>query len=202
MSRTKTALAAPEYAILGLLRREPAHGYRIAQRFAPGQDLGLLCPMDQSNVYALLKGLQEQGLIAGHKETGGGRPPRTIFSVSKAGEKSLDAWIDGPVEPLHRLRLDFLLKLFLVGPKGTAAANHLVGRQLASCEAYALQLETELQSCGFDSLERLVAESKRASLLGLIDWLRAERGHLQTVSPAKEPAGKDRMLAGKTLSTA
>src|SRR6185437_77642 len=105
MSRTKAALSAAEFAILGLLQQAPAHGYRVAQRCTPGHDLGLLCPMDQSNVYAVLHDLEPQGLIAGRQESAGARPPRTVFRLSPDGEAALNVWLDAPVERLRRLRV-------------------------------------------------------------------------------------------------
>ena len=176
MSRSKAELTAAEYAILGLLRREPAHGYRIAQRFAPGQDLGTVCPMDQSTVYALLHGLDQQCLIAGQREMAGQRPPRTVFQVTEAGVVMLDIWLSEPVGPLHRMRKDLLLKLFLMGGRGADRAERLVCLQVGVCEQYARDLDAEVASLGQGTLERLVAESKRAALAGVIGWLRAEHG--------------------------
>lgn len=178
MSRTKAELSAAEYAILGLLRREPAHGYRVAQRFAPGQDLGAVCPMDQSNVYALLHGLDEQGLIAGRRETAGQRPPRTVFQVTDAGEAALDAWLGEPAAPLHRMRKDLLLKLFLIGNRGANETDRLLSLQIEVFAHYAEELDAEVAALEPESLERLVAESKRASLAGVIDWLRSARGRV------------------------
>ena len=178
MSRTKTELTAAEYAILGLLRQEPAHGYRIAQRFAPGQDLGAVCPMDQSNVYALLHGLDEQGLVLGRRESAGQRPPRTVFQVTEAGEAALDTWLSEPAGPLHRMRKDLLLKLFLIGDRGADEAEQLLNLQIEVFVHYADELDAEVAALEPESLERLVAESKRASLTGVIEWLRSECGKL------------------------
>ena len=182
MSRTKTELSAAEYAILGLLRQAPAHGYRVAQRFAPGQDLGAVCPMDQSNVYALLHGLDEQGLIAGQRESAGQRPPRTVFHVTPTGEAVLDVWLGEPAGPLHRMRKDLLLKLFLIGNRGADEANRLLAQQIEVFAHYADELDAEVASLEPESLERLLAESKRASLVGVMDWLRSERGRMRVGS--------------------
>ena len=89
MSKVKSSLPLAEYAILGLLRERPMHGYEIARRFAADLDLGLVLPLDMSTVYALLKDLQEQGLIEGRRETVGSRPPRTVFQLTREAEARL-----------------------------------------------------------------------------------------------------------------
>jgi DNA-binding PadR family transcriptional regulator len=175
VGRTKTELSAPEYAILGLLHLEPAHGYRIAQRFAPGQDLSAACPMDQSTVYALLHGLEQQGLIDGQQESAGQRPPRTVFHLTPAGQVALDAWLGEPAAPLHRMRKDLLLKLFFIGSQSAGEAERLLNMQIGVCEQYAQALDTEVELLDPRSLERLMAESKRAALGGVIAWLRSDR---------------------------
>ena len=40
MTKLKSSLSVGEYAILGLLRERPMHGYEIARRFAADLDLG------------------------------------------------------------------------------------------------------------------------------------------------------------------
>jgi DNA-binding PadR family transcriptional regulator len=117
MPRTKRPVTAAEYAILGVLREAPTHGYRMAQRFAPGQDLGLLYPLEQSATYALLHELEARGHIRGKQELTEGAPPRTMFAITQSGEDYLLAWLVTPVEPLRRLRLDFLLKLHFLSAR-------------------------------------------------------------------------------------
>lgn len=184
MSRTKDAPWAADYAVLGLLRDALAHGYVIAQRFVPGQDLGLFCPMDQSSVYTLLHDLQRQGLIAGKQEAAGARPPRTVFHLTPKGEEVLTAWLNEPCEPLRRLRLDFLLKLFFLRGRDHAAASALLRRQLEVCEQYAQHLQEESAALPADGFERMIVESKRAALAGVVDFVRRERATLADLAGA------------------
>ena len=67
-------LTPTAYAILGLLRERPMHGYEIAQHFKPEEELGQVVPADMSTIYTFLKDLQEHGLIYGERVTVGARP--------------------------------------------------------------------------------------------------------------------------------
>jgi PadR family transcriptional regulator AphA len=201
MPRTKGPPTAAEYALLGLLQEGPAHGYRLAQRFAPGRDLGLLYPLEQGMVYALLHELEARGLITGCVEAVGPRPPRTLFAITEAGAAQLRRWLAEPVEPLHRLRLDFLLKLsfaFRLDPPG---ASRLIGEQLAAGERYLADLDTELSGLDPDTLAYLVLESKRVAVAGFQTWLRERGDRLQPLQ-APAAAAPERATAGEQRSPA
>jgi DNA-binding PadR family transcriptional regulator len=178
MPRTKAPPTAAEYAILGSLREAPAHGYRVAQRFGSGRELGLLYHLEQSAVYALLHDLEDRGLIAGVHDDNGARPPRTLFSITDRGEKHLRSWLILPVEPIRRMRLDFLLKLHFTARENPAEARSLVAAQLTVGERYLDELNAEIAALEPNSLERLIAESKGAAVDGFVTWMRQKRDAL------------------------
>jgi PadR family transcriptional regulator, regulatory protein AphA len=185
MPRTKAPPTAAEYAILGSLREAPAHGYLVAQRFATGNELGLLYHLEQSAVYALLHDLEDRALIAGVQDDSGARPPRTLFCITDAGETHLRSWLALPVEPIRRMRLDFLLKLHFTARQSPAEARALVAGQLKVCEAYLSDLNGEIASLEPNSLERLIVESKRAAVDGFATWLTQKR---ESLSEALTPS--------------
>ena len=78
-----------EYALLGLLRREPLHAYEMYQRLRRGELLGHIWQLKQSHLYALLARLEEQGLIAGSTALQGARPPRRMLALTAEGTASL-----------------------------------------------------------------------------------------------------------------
>jgi DNA-binding PadR family transcriptional regulator len=175
MPRTKAPPTAAEYAILGSLREAPAHGYLVAQRFSTGNELGLLYHLEQSAVYALLHDLEDRGLITGVHDDSGVRPPRTLFSITDAGEDYLRSWLALPVEPIRRMRLDFLLKLHFTARQSPNEARALVAGQLEVCESYLSELQSEIASLEPNSLECLIVESKRAAVDGFATWLMQKR---------------------------
>jgi hypothetical protein len=53
-------VSVTEYAVLGLLRDGPRHGFVLAKEFAPGQSLGPIWSVRAPLVYRSLKTLQDK----------------------------------------------------------------------------------------------------------------------------------------------
>ncbi len=125
---------AAEYALLGLLRDGPGHGYRLAAAFAPTGWLGLILRLKMSQMYAYLNKLERQGWLVvtdDAVEAPGARPSRhmrRVFTLTPAGERAFDTWLSTPVTPTREVRLTFLLKLAFALPD-RALARDLVARQ-------------------------------------------------------------------------
>jgi DNA-binding PadR family transcriptional regulator len=101
-----------EYALLGLLREGPQHGYRLAAAFAPDGRLAIALRLKMSQMYAYLRKLERQGLLLAHDEPGeSAHRTRRVFALTPAGERTFDAWLAEPVEATRDLRLAFLVKL-------------------------------------------------------------------------------------------
>jgi DNA-binding PadR family transcriptional regulator len=178
MSKVKSGLSSAEYAILGVLRERPMHGYEIARRFAADLDLGLALPLDMSNVYAMLKDLQEQGLIEGRRETVGLRPPRTVFSLTPEADAQFLHWIEEPVGRLREVRSDLLLKLYFCRAISTACTTRLLDAQIEVCRAYTDRLERLAAESPAGSFDRLVRDSKIGAARATVDWLAEERARI------------------------
>jgi DNA-binding PadR family transcriptional regulator len=173
--KNKSGLSLGEYAILGVLRERPMHGYEIARRFAADLDLGLVAPIDMSNVYAMLKDLQEQGLIEGRRETVGRRPPRTVFHLTDDAERQFLQWIEEPVGRMREIRSDLLVKLYFCRSIGAACTANLLNAQIAASGVYLERLVRLAEDAAPDSFERLVCNSKIGVARATIAWLEEER---------------------------
>jgi len=178
VSRTKSGLSLGEYAILGLLRERPMHGYEIARRFAADLDLGLVLPIDMSNVYAMLKDLQEQGLIEGQREIVGLRPPRTVFHLVDDAERLFLQWIEEPVGRMREIRADLMVKLYFCRGIGAGCTRQLLDAQIAASGAYLERLIRLAEEAAPESFERLVCNSKIGAARATIVWLEEERARL------------------------
>jgi DNA-binding PadR family transcriptional regulator len=164
-------LTPTAYAILGLLRERPMHGYEIAQHFKPEEELGQVVPADMSTIYTFLKDLQEHGLIHGERVTVGARPPRTVFSLTTEAEPLFLDWLRRPVARMREIRLDFLLKLYFAQQFGPAEAKALVKAQTAACRDYLERQKTSTRDLNPTSFESLVLESKLTAAESMLDWL-------------------------------
>ena len=83
--------------LLGLLEREPSHGYDLKRDYDTFFGRGKQLPFGQ--VYATLGRLSRDGMvIAGDAEPGDG-PDRKRYAITHAGRHEVDAWLAEPVEP-------------------------------------------------------------------------------------------------------
>ena len=115
------ALSTTSEAILGLLSIVPMSGYDLAH--AAERSVGRFWPISKSQVYAELARLEPLGLVQGTEIAQDRRPDKRLFHLTELGEAALDAWLESADVEASRLRLPFLLKVFLghrTSPQHTA----------------------------------------------------------------------------------
>lgn len=100
------------YFILGLLTQQPMSGYDV-KRFLDSLDWLIGSPSFGS-VYPTLHGLLEEGLATMDVVVDEDKPPRKVYSITEAGRKALQKWINEPVDPDTSLKA-FLMRLMLAG---------------------------------------------------------------------------------------
>lgn len=132
MSRTRQpGLLLGEWACLGAVVHERAHGFAVAKRLAPDGDLGRVWTMSRPLTYRALDILVVQGMVRAVAELPGtGGPNRVVLAATPKGRAALKAWLRTPVTHLRDIRGEFLLKLVLTDAIG-ADRGELVDAQLA-----------------------------------------------------------------------
>jgi DNA-binding PadR family transcriptional regulator len=111
-----------QFAILGMLCREPMSGYDLRQ--AIERTVGHFWQESYGNLYPTLERMETEGLVALDREehSPGGRV-RKVYRVTAEGRRVLAEWLRRPVVP-HVERNELLLKLFFgarVGPEDSLA---------------------------------------------------------------------------------
>ena len=136
-----------EYALLGLLREGPRHGYRLSAEFGAQGRLGVALRLKMSQMYAdPAQAGAAEGLLVAHDEPGdAARRTRRVFALTPAGERAFDAWLAEPVEATREVRLAFLLKLAFTLDDPTTALS-LLDRQRAATASW---LERLLRARGW-----------------------------------------------------
>jgi len=164
-----------EYAILGLLERQPMHGYEMFQQFQSGI-LGQIVHLEMSQMYAFLKKLERLGYIEAELETQGVRPPRKIFHLTEQGRATFHAWLTTPVERPREIRLLFLIKLYFAQSLFPDHMPHLIDLEVATCQRFLTHLEAQrlpdMQSNDTAFLDHVVLRSRIHQTRALLDWLR------------------------------
>lgn len=190
MPRTKSSLSPAEYAILGLVRRQPMHGYQLARELAPNEGIGLVCPLGVSNVYFLLGNLERRGLVEVDHRDEEVYPPKTVYRATAGGRRAFAAWMRQPVKRLREVRMDFLLKLYFLGQAHPEKALELVERQIEFCERYLSQWLGLAESVPTGSFDRVAMEAKTTVAEATLTWLQGYREGLMEDARAREPARK------------
>jgi DNA-binding PadR family transcriptional regulator len=126
---------APDPIILGLLAVQPCHGYQLLEFFHDPNELGRVWTMSTSQLYAVLKRLEQQGFIDGKEIPAADAPTRTEYRLTEAGRVSLYGWLNDhqPSASIRRVRAEFLSRLYIARLLSVPTAT-LVQYQKAACQ--------------------------------------------------------------------
>jgi len=109
--------------LLGLLEREPSHGYDLKRDY--DRYFGRGKPLPYGQVYATLARLARDGkAMAGEAEPGDG-PDRKRYAITPAGTAEVEAWLTEPAEPEPHLQTVLFAKVVLALMLGRPAGRYL-----------------------------------------------------------------------------
>ena len=148
-----------KFGVMGLLAREPLHGYEVKNRFE--DMLGGTWEVNIGQIYTTLQRLERDGLVrpVGPRGDRG----RLQYELSSAGRKALDHWLAEPDSGPQELHEDIYVKLLIATRIANGDLQQLLGRQK---RAYLQRLR---------DLNRLEERARRD---GRIDLARLVRGAL------------------------
>jgi DNA-binding PadR family transcriptional regulator len=110
-------------ALLGLLDREPSHGYDLKRDYDAYFGRGRPLPFGQ--VYATLARLARDGkAMAGEAEPGAG-PDRKRYRITETGKSEVEAWLAEPIAAEPHLQTDLFVKVVLSLMLGRQAEKYL-----------------------------------------------------------------------------
>ena len=115
--------------LLGLLEREPSHGYDLKRDYDAyfGRDK----PLPFGQVYSTLGRLARDGkVIAGDAEPGAG-PDRKRYVITEAGATEFETWLTEPVAPEPHLQTVLFAKVVLALMLGRDAQRYLDAQRSA-----------------------------------------------------------------------
>jgi DNA-binding PadR family transcriptional regulator len=170
--------------LLGLLAKEPAHGYELKQ--AVETEFGELWPaVNIGQIYSTLSRLEAAGLVGSTAVNQDSRPAKKVFDLTPAGREELQRWVDDVV-PAARVRDRFFVKLVLAVRFRLADPIALIDRQR---RAYLRRLR-ELN----DLAEQARGLAARLAVEGAVLHLQADLTWLERCEEAlaQRPAGGDR----------
>ena len=115
-------------ALLGLLEREPSHGYDLKRDYDTFFGRGRPLPFGQ--VYATLGRLARDGKVIAETEPGAG-PERKRYVITEEGVSDVETWLAEPVQPEPHLQTVLFVKVVLALMLGRSAEGYLDAQRAA-----------------------------------------------------------------------
>lgn len=185
---------ALKHLVLGILRAEPAHGYRVALRLAALA--GSLRRIEPARVYETLADLEREGAVAPRRDVSGVRE-RRVWETTESGRRELDRWFARPVPSAVWLRRPLLARLAIAGPadraRTEAARGELAARRRALARAETAErsratVRVEPEAALRAALDRADRARERAQCEAEIELL---EGWIALASEAGKPPSPD-----------
>ena len=180
--KPRASALSPEFALLGLLRLEPGHGYEIHQRLQ--QELGALWTVHQNQAYNILHRLEAAGCVRTLDPVpGGGARLRRRFHLTLAGRRRFDAWLRRPTGlSVRALRVDFLTRLFFARRIDPGLARRIIETQLEVTRAGLERLQQAGPASAAGTTLDDLSTGLRLRQLGLaVDWLQGLQTQVESL---------------------
>ena len=163
--------------LLGLLEREPSHGYDLKRDYDTYFGRGKPLPFGQ--VYATLARLARDGkVVAGQAEPGAG-PDRKRYAITDAGVSEFEMWLTQPIEPEPHLQTVLFAKVVLALMLGRPAGNYLDTQRGAHLRR--MRELTELKRTG-SPVDALLADHGLFHLEADLRWIDLTAARLSTLA--------------------
>jgi DNA-binding PadR family transcriptional regulator len=165
-------------ALLGLLEREPSHGYDLKRDYDTFFGRGKPLPFGQ--VYATLARLARDGkVIAAEAEPGAG-PDRKRYVITEQGVSDVETWLETPVAAEPHLQAVLFVKVVLALMSGRPAQRYLDAQRAAHLRR--MRELTELKRGGGDLTDALLADYGLFHLEADLRWIELTSARLDALA--------------------
>ena len=176
MSPRKTNPPTIEFVLLGLIRQRAVHGYDLLQTLKEDVGIGMVWHIKPGRLYALLDKLEQLGWLQSTVKPGDGFMPRKEYSLAEPGQQALQEWMNTPVKSPHRMRQEFLARLYFADKEGRQVVLQLIDLQQTRCEAWLLEVRAESsQRLTGGKYEDLVTQFRVGQIQAMLTWLESCR---------------------------
>ena len=168
---TYSSALSPEYALLGFLAQQPAHGYDLHLRLV--SELGQVWHASQSQVYNILSRLERQGFVAATLQEQDKLPARRCFQLTQAGQQRFEQWLRTTAGcSVRAIRVEFTTRLYFASLLDPTLARQLIERQTEETQDGLERLRHALAELPPDQIfNRLGLELRIRQITSIIDWL-------------------------------
>jgi DNA-binding PadR family transcriptional regulator len=168
--------------LLGLLEREPSHGYDLKRDYDAFFGRGKPLPFGQ--VYATLGRLARDGKVAVAGAEPGEGPDRKRYVITDLGVTEFETWLTEPVEAEPHLQTVLFAKVVLALMLGRPAEEYLDTQRAAHLQR--MRELTELKRSG-DLVDGLLAEHGLFHLEADLRWIEMTAARLDGLARRVRP---------------
>jgi PadR family transcriptional regulator, regulatory protein AphA len=177
MSRTSSPFSL-ELILLGILEKQPMHGYDLYKTLAALDGFALLWKVKQSHLYALLDKLEAQELLSTTLIPGETHPSRREFHLTPLGLAAFEAWMSSPVAHPRDMRQEFFARLYFARRRSQKAALDLLHKQQAACQVWQRNVQAQLANPALGEHTRAILSYRDRQMQTTLDWLAEYEGNL------------------------
>ena len=179
MARLQAPLSL-EYILLGFLCQGPIHGYDLYKKINNFEGISLVWHIKQSQLYALLEKLEEDGLLTSNMVPGEAHLMRKEYQVTPVGRQSFLAWVTSPVSHGRDMRQEFLAKLFFAQKSGVEVSLELIGEQKMLSTEWLASLHISYSNTTEEQrYERMIFQYRISQTQAMLEWLDFCRAEIQ-----------------------
>jgi DNA-binding PadR family transcriptional regulator len=163
--------------LLGLLEREPSHGYDLKRDYDTFFGRGK--PLQFGQVYATLSRLARDGKVtSGDAEPGAG-PDRKRYAITELGASEFDSWLTSPIEPEPHLQTVLFAKVVLALMLERPAETYLDTQRAAHMQR--MRELTEIRRTG-GIMDALLADHGLFHLEADLRWIDVTSARLNALA--------------------
>jgi DNA-binding PadR family transcriptional regulator len=165
--------------LLGLLERQPSHGYDLKRDYDTYFGRGRPLPFGQ--VYATLARLARDGKVVISEVEPGGGPERKRYVITEQGATEFDSWLAEPVAAEPHLQTVLFAKVVLALMLGRPAEEYLDTQRAAHLRR--MRELTEIRRTG-NVVDALLADHGLFHLDADLRWIDTTAARLDALAKA------------------
>jgi DNA-binding PadR family transcriptional regulator len=168
--------------LLGLLEREPSHGYDLKRDYDAFFGRGRPLPFGQ--VYATLARLARDGKVVISEVAPGEGPDRKRYVITESGATDVETWLSQPVQPEPHLQTVLFAKVVLALMLDRPAEAYLDTQRRAHLQR--MRELTEIKR-GSSLVDALLADHGLFHLEADLRWIELTAARLDALAKAVRP---------------
>ena len=166
---SRPAPGAVAHVLLGLLSRQPRHGYELKASFEGL--LGSTWPLNISQVYRALARLEDDGMVRSQVVAQELLPDRRVYSITASGRAAVRRWLQSASDSPDRLRDELFIKLLIAAQAGMSETDVLLERERNERFQAIARLTRRRADSGTDVATALVLDGVILRLEADLKWL-------------------------------